>query len=207
MGQLQRIFPTPFALAALLVAVVVGFVVYRRAVRHRPRPESRWRAVLLATATWGLLLTIVLTLVDVTGGATTSGVLDTSLRSPSAAQTTVNLLLLWWLALTVSLLRPVGVVATALLVMASSVLVEVLQWVLPTGRSTAVMDVLLNTVGGVGMAVVVVHVVRPLLARATGVEFPLPSLTGRGRGDEATISAGSTTPGGSSHALRRRGAA
>lgn len=176
MESLARIFPTPFAIAAVVVAVVVGVVVHRRAVRHRPRGESAWRALVTAALVAGAVLTAVLTVVPVAPGATGSGVLDLTLRSPSAAQTTVNLLLLGWLALTLPLLRPVGVVGTGLVVLGASVLVEALQWVLPVGRSASVMDVVLNTAGGAVLAVLAVHVVRPLLARVTGVPFPLPRL-------------------------------
>lgn len=91
----------------------------------------------------------------------------------SRPQALINLLLFWWIALLLPLVRQVGVTGTTVATLAASILVESLQWVLPTGRSTAVMDVLLNTTGGLVMAIVGVHMLRPMLSRLTQVAFPV----------------------------------
>lgn len=116
---------------------------------------------------FGVLVTASITLPNFTTTATGSDFVDLSLRLPSPTQAVVNLMLFWWIALLLPLVRPIGVVATAAITFLMSLIVEGLQWVLPTGRSAALVDVLLNTAGGVVLALVSVYLVRPVLHSAS----------------------------------------
>lgn len=164
MDQLLRLFPIHLFLLAILAAAVTAAIVARRLrIKQQPKaiPVLAWAAF-----SFGAVMTASITLLSYTPGAGTSGVLDLSLGLESPAQNAVNLLLLWWIALPLPLVRDVGVLKVAGLAAATSVSIELLQFVLPTGRSTALMDVLLNTGGALVLAVIAVYLIRPLLTQA-----------------------------------------
>ncbi|WP_250446296.1 VanZ family protein [Actinotalea sp. C106] len=160
MEQLLRLFPAQHALVALVLGVLVAVA------RYRWRVADDRRGAAIEAGAWGgiafgLLLTASITLVSHTPAAAGTGSVDLVLRSPSLAQALVNLALFWWVALLLPLARRTGVTATTATVVAASIVVELLQWALPTGRSPALMDVLLNTLGGFLLALVAVYLVRP----------------------------------------------
>lgn len=164
MDQLLRLFPTHlFLLAILVAAVTAAIVARRRRTTRRPRvvPALGW-----AVFSFGAVMTASITLLSYTPGAGTSGVLDPSLGLESPAQNAVNILLLWWIALPLPLVRDIGVLRVAGIAATTSITIELLQFILPTGRSTALADVLLNTGGALILAAIAVHLIRPLITPA-----------------------------------------
>lgn len=170
MEQYVRIFPTPFAvlaMAAAIVAVVVSVHIDRRRGVGRPW----WQTASIGAVVFGVILTLVLTLTPpVVAMAAPASVLDTRMSLPSRPQTVINLLLLWWIAVPVPLLRRTGVLATTAIALGASVAIELAQGLLGGGRSASVMDVLLNTGGALVMATITVALVRPALARLSPSE-------------------------------------
>lgn len=178
MTQLLRHFPVPFFVLALLVAVVT-FVVMRRHGRATRNHGHRGAVASLAWATiaFGAVMTAAITLLTYTPMAVPPEGVDVTLTLPSPAQMAVNLLLLWWIAIPLPFVRPVGVAATTLAAGLTSIGIEILQLVLPTGRSASVIDLILNVTGAAAMAVATVYLLRPAVERLTRSSAPVS--TGR----------------------------
>jgi hypothetical protein len=167
MDQYFRIFPTPFALLSM-VAAIVAVIVSARTDKRRGVGRPWWQTASIGAVVFGLILTLVLTLTPpVVAMAAPESMLDTRMSLPSRPQTVINLLLLWWIAVPVPLLRRTGVLATTAIALGASVAIEVTQALLAGGRSASVMDVLLNTGGALVMATIAVALLRPVLVRLT----------------------------------------
>lgn len=165
MGQYLRLFPTALVLLSAVVtviAVLVARVLDRRRGTHRTWSHTIGGAIAL----FGLLMTLAITLMPPIGGPTSPRSLDLGMSSPSRPQTVINLALLWWVAIALPLARRSGVLATTATALAVSVGIETVQVLLGGGRSAAVLDVVLNTAGALGMAALTVAALRAPRRRA-----------------------------------------
>lgn len=150
-----------FAVLSVPVTIVVGLVARRRH-RRRSAPQRRRLVALdlaLALSLLGIASVTLLPLADHHPGLERGLQLRpfssihqqlTSAISASVAVRIVGFNILLFVPLGFALrLRPLGWTPTIIAVVATSILIEVLQALLPLGRTTNVDDVLLNAVGGI----------------------------------------------------------
>lgn len=79
-------------------------------------------------------------------------------------QFAINVFLLSWLGVLLPLVSSrIGVIAATVACTGAAILIETLQYVLDTGRSATLADLILNAAGGLIGAVVSVHLLRPRL--------------------------------------------
>lgn len=174
MGPLREL-GSAAVVGALIVGALTVVAALLRAERWRSRRERIVRVAMWFIAGFGAGLTIAVTLLPYGAPAPEryvsldlAGDLAAIAQSfPSwgeTAQLVINLLLLSWLAFAIPLLAPRWRVReTAVLSLVVAVLIEVAQWLLPTGRVASLTDVLVNSLGAALVAGVTVHWVRPRL--------------------------------------------
>lgn len=172
--QYLRLMPPGLVLASfVLVLAATGVGARRHIVRGASRREAFVRAGLLALALAGALFTLTITLVPAGAAAPAryvsfdvAGQLSRQFADfPSQTavlQFAINVFLVSWLGLLLPLLwTRIGVVGATLACASAALLIETMQFLLPTGRAATLTDVVLNTVGGLIGALVAVHVLRP----------------------------------------------
>lgn len=170
---------SPTVLAAVgtvvvLVAVAVTLVLRRRGT---PMMAAVVRAVAWTVLATGTVFVLVYTLVPAGAAAPAhyveldligdlSGQIEYAMVVPAARiQLLANLLLLSWLGFLPVVLGRLGVLGTFGAGAAVSLVVEVLQYVSPTGRVASLTDFVLNSLGVLLGALVGVLVLRPALQR------------------------------------------
>ncbi|MGY4644282.1 VanZ family protein [Cellulomonas sp. URHB0016] len=197
MDKLVRLYGV---MAVVVGAAVVGCallvgVAGAVAVRH----GSTGRVVVARAACWvtlvvGAAVSAFLTLTPAgTGSGSSVNLVPLSVISRAGAsasnqvQLVGNLLLLSWLGLLLPVVsrRVRTVLRTTAVVAAASVAIEVVQHSLHLGRSSALDDVLLNTLGGAAAAAVGVLVLAPRMRRLERGTRP---------GDEDAARRGQDTP-------------
>lgn len=166
-------------ITALVVVAVAGAVVLGVAGARAARRGTPPRVFLARIGPLGALVVLALgtALATLTPlGSRTGRAVDlVPLRAALASgmtpttptQVVMNLALLAWLGLLLPVVAPhlATVARTTLVVAATTVAIETLQYVLAVGRYSTVDDVLLNTLGGALGAVVGVRVLAPWVRR------------------------------------------
>ena len=173
-----RLLEPAFLLGSLIVGLIAaGSAVVRARGRRSSGRDRALRAGLCFLVGFGAALTAAVTVlprgaraperfVSFDLVADLSGHFAEFPAQGELTQITINLLLLSWLALALPLLVPrLGALQTTGICVAAALLIEVLQFALPTGRVASVSDVLLNSVGAAAVATVSVLWLRPRAER------------------------------------------